>query len=84
MKKLSLAILGIAVVVFGVIANSTLFTVHQTSQALVLQFGNPVRVIKEPGLHFKMPFIQNAEFYDGRILDLDPPVQEVILGDQNG
>ena len=82
MKKASLVIGGIAVVALIVVANSALFTVHQTSQALVLQFGNPVRVIKNPGLHFKMPFIQNAEFYDGRILDLDPPVQEVILGDQ--
>ena len=51
MKKASLVILGIAVVALIVVANSALFTVHQTSQALVLQFGNPVRVIKEPGLH---------------------------------
>ena len=82
MKKASLAVLGVVVVVLGIVANSTLFTVHQTTQALVLQFGNPIRVVKEPGLHIKMPFIQNAELYDGRILDLDPPVQEVILADQ--
>ena len=82
MKKASLAIIGIVVVIAGVVIGSAVFTVHQTSQALVLQFGNPVREVKEPGLHFKMPFIQNVEFYDGRILDLDPPVQEVILADQ--
>jgi len=82
MKKASLAILGVAVIILGVVVNSALFTVHQTTQALILQFGNPVRVVKDPGLHVKMPFIQNAEFYDGRILDLDPPVQEVILADQ--
>ena len=82
MKKASLAVLAVLVVVLGIVVNSTLFTVHQTTQALVLQFGNPVRVVKEPGLHIKMPFIQNAELYDGRILDLDPPVQEVILADQ--
>jgi membrane protease subunit HflC len=47
-----------------------------------LQLGNPVRVIKDPGLHFKTPFIQNVELYDSRILDLDPPPQEIILADQ--
>ncbi|MBT3661341.1 MAG: protease modulator HflC [Rhodospirillaceae bacterium] len=82
MKKASLAIIGVLVVVLGIVANSALFTVHQTTQALILQFGNPIRVVKEPGLHVKMPFLQNAELFDGRILDLDPPVQEVILADQ--
>jgi membrane protease subunit HflC len=82
MKKISLAILGAVILVLGIIANSALFTVHQTTQALILQFGNPIEVIQEPGLHVKMPLIQNAEFYDGRILELDPPLQEVILADQ--
>ena len=82
MKKASHAIIGVLVVVLGIVANSALFTVHQTTQALILQFGNPIRVVKEPGLHVKMPFLQNAELFDGRILDLDPPVQEVILADQ--
>jgi len=82
MKNASLAILGVIVVAAGVIAYSALFTVHQAEQALILQFGNPIRVVKEPGLHVKMPFIQNVEYYDRRILDLDPPVQEVILADQ--
>ena len=82
MKKAFLAIIGVLVVVLGIVANSALFTVHQTTQALILQFGNPIRVVKEPGLHVKMPFLQNAELFDGRILDLDPPVQEVILADQ--
>jgi len=82
MKRVSLAIFGVIILAIGFVANSALFTVHQTTQALVLQFGNPIKVIKEPGLHVKLPFVQNAEFYDGRILDLDPPVQEVILADQ--
>lgn len=82
MKKASLAIIGVIVIVAGIVAASALFTVHQTQQALILQFGNPIRVVKEPGLHVKMPFVQNAEFYDSRILDLDPPAQEVILADQ--
>lgn len=82
MNRATLAIIGIIIVVAGFTTSSVLFTVHQTQQALILQFGNPIRVIKEPGLHAKMPFIQNAEFYDSRILDLDPPAQEVILADQ--
>ena len=82
MNKTLLIIIGAVVVVAGVVAASALFTVHQTQQALILQFGNPIRVVKQPGLHLKLPFVQNAEFYDSRILDLDPPAQEVILADQ--
>ena len=82
MNRLTLAIIGVIIVVGAFTTSSALFTVHQTQQALILQFGNPIRVIKAPGLHVKMPFIQNAEFYDARILDLDPPAQEVILADQ--
>ena len=81
MKK-SLAILGVIVVVLGFVAYSSMFTVHQTQQALVLQFGSPVRLVRAPGLNVKVPFVQNVEFFDRRILDLDPPVQEVILFDQ--
>ena len=82
MKKPLLAVFGLIIVVAGVTAYGALFTVHQTQQALILQLGNPIRTVPEPGLHFKLPFIQNIEFYDRRILDLDPPVQEVILLDQ--
>ena len=82
MSKIILAVTGIIVVALGIIAFSALFTVHQTQSALVLQFGNPVRAELTPGLKFKLPFVQNVLFFDRRILDLDPPAQEVILGDQ--
>jgi len=82
MSRTKLAIIGVVVVVLGVIAFNMLFTVHQAQQALILQFGNPVRVERDPGLKFKLPFIQNVEYFDKRILDLDPPVTEVILNDQ--
>lgn len=82
MKKPFLTVFGLIILVAGVTAYGALFTVHQTQQALILQLGNPIRTVPEPGLHFKLPFIQNIEFYDRRILDLDPPVQEVILLDQ--
>jgi len=78
----SIALLGGIVIVAVIVLFGSVFTVHQTQQALVLQFGNPIRAETEPGLKFKMPFVQNVEYYDRRILDLDPPVQEVILSDQ--
>lgn len=65
-----------------VTAYFTLFTVHQTQQALVLQFGQTKRIISEPGLHWKIPFIQNVVLLDKRILALDSPAQEVIAADQ--
>ncbi|MEL0071565.1 MAG: protease modulator HflC, partial [Rhodobiaceae bacterium] len=61
---------------------ASLFTVHQTKQALVLQFGDPRRVVTEAGLHFKMPFVQNVIYIDKRILDLDSPAEELIAADQ--
>jgi membrane protease subunit HflC len=73
---------GILVVVLAILASSALFTVHQTQQAIVMQFGDPRRVITEPGLNIKLPFVQNVRYYEERILDLDPPVERVLLADQ--
>jgi modulator of FtsH protease HflC len=74
--------LGVAAAAALILLMSALFTVHQTQQALVLQFGNPKRVIKEPGLHVKVPFIQHAVQIDRRVLDFDAAAEEIILGDQ--
>jgi membrane protease subunit HflC len=63
------------------LANS-IFIVDQNEQALVLQFGKPERVEKNPGLKFKVPFIQNVEYYDKRLLDFDAEPKEVIAADQ--
>lgn len=65
-----------------VLASQSLYIVQQPEQAIVLQFGNPVRLIQEPGLKIKMPFIQNVVFYDKRLLNLEPPAQEVVLKDK--
>lgn len=81
-RRITLAIVGGIIVVLAVIAFSALFTVHQTQQALILQFGNPVGVEREPGLKVKVPFIQNVEYFEKRIIALDPDVQEVLLSDQ--
>ena len=58
------------------------FVVNETKQAIVLQFGEPRQVISEPGLQFKIPFIQDAVFLDSRMLNLDPQPVEMILSDQ--
>ena len=82
MSKSLYAILIAVGVLFVVTAYLTLFTVYQTQQALVLEFGKPKRVIKDAGLSWKVPFIQNVEFFDKRILDLDATSQEAIASDQ--
>jgi membrane protease subunit HflC len=61
---------------------SSLFTVYQTQQALVVRLGQPVRVVSVPGLHLKAPFIDSVIKIDRRILDLEAPPQEVIASDQ--
>ncbi|MEN3350568.1 MAG: modulator of FtsH protease HflC [Bradyrhizobium sp.] len=65
-----------------VIAYSSVFTVQQTEQALVVRFGKPVDVVTEPGLNFKVPFTDSVISIDKRILDLENPSQEVIASDQ--
>ena len=77
----SFILLGVLAAVV-VTAASTLFTVHQTQQVLITQFGQPIRVIREPGLQAKIPFIQAVIGFDRRLLDFDAPGEEVILGDQ--
>ncbi len=74
-------VLAACVVALLVVVNAV-YIVDQTEQAIVLQFGEPVREIKEPGLKIKIPFIQNVVFYDKRLLNLDPPGQEIVLNDK--
>ena len=71
-----------AVVVIGVIIFQSLFIVQEINQAIVLQFGDPKKIITKAGLNFKLPFIQNVVFLDKRILNLDNDPQEVIAADQ--
>ena len=65
-----------------ILGYGTLFTVYQTRQALVVRLGQPVRVVTEPGLNFKIPLINSVIHIDKRILDLENPAQEVIASDQ--
>ncbi len=82
MGRTTLIGLAILLALAGIVIFNSLFTVHQTQQALVLQFGEPKQVIQEPGLHFKTPFVQNVIYIDKRILDLDIQPEEVIASDQ--
>jgi modulator of FtsH protease HflC len=77
------AIIGIVLLAFvAILANASLFTVEQTERALVAQFGHIVRPVNDPGLHAKLPLIQNVISFDRRLLNVELPGEEVILGDQ--
>lgn len=82
MKSKKPAIFGVFALVTLVVISQTFFTVHETQQAIVLQFGDPRAVKDKPGLHWKVPFVQNVTFYEKRTLDLDPPPFEVLLTDK--
>jgi modulator of FtsH protease HflC len=77
-----LLVIAAALVVAGLVAMNALFIVDQTEQALVLQFGQPRRVIRDPGLWVKRPFLEDVRRYDNRLLDFEPPPEEVIVSDQ--
>ena len=70
------------IVVLAVTGYQSLFIVQEINQAIVLQFGDPKKIITKPGLNFKIPFIQNVAYLDRRVLILDTPPEEVIAADQ--
>jgi membrane protease subunit HflC len=82
MSDKTLKFLAPLVAVLGFLGYLTFFTVTEVQQAIVLQFGDPKRIIQKAGLNFKIPVIQNVVFLDTRILNLDAPPEEVIASDQ--
>ncbi|MBQ9537593.1 MAG: protease modulator HflC [Desulfovibrionaceae bacterium] len=78
-KSLLLIISVLAVLLFS---TQCLFTVHQTQKALVLQLGDPLDDVYEPGLHFKLPFIQNVVYFDARVLDYEARSREAFTLDK--
>ena len=78
----AMKILGGLIAAIAVLAFFSIFIVKEVNQAIVLQFGDPKRIISKPGLNFKIPFIQNVVYLDKRILNLDTPPEEVIASDQ--
>lgn len=81
MNKQLKKILIIATAVM-IIFSGSMFTLDQRQQVLILQFGKPIRVVNEPGIKFKLPLLQDALFFDKRVIDLDIADQEVIAADQ--
>jgi len=81
MKKRFIIILSF-LIVLTVLAYNSLFFVEQRVQSLILQFGEPIRVIKEPGLNFKIPLAQNVVKFDKRILLFDNSAEEIIAADK--
>ena len=71
-----------AIVLIAVVVFQSLFIVQEISQAIVLQFGDPKKIVTKAGLNFKLPFIQNVVYLDKRILNLDNDPEEVIAADQ--
>lgn len=80
------SVAGISILVLAVVALvvgfASVFSVYQTEQAIVVRLGNPVRVITQPGLNFKVPFVESVIKIDNRILDLENPAAEIIASDQ--
>jgi membrane protease subunit HflC len=81
MSRALIAVIAALVVAF-VLVEAALFQVDQTEQVLITQFGDPIRVIRQPGLHAKTPFVQTVISFDKRLLSLELPGEQVILGDQ--
>lgn len=74
--------LAVILIALSIIIASSWFVVTQTQQAIVFQFRDVVRIIDKPGLHFKIPFIQTVAFFDKRVLAVDAPSQEIMMGEQ--
>ena len=74
----------LVVILLGILVGvyNTIFFVEQRIQAIVLQFGEPVKVIQEPGLNYKIPFAQNVIKFDKRILLFDNNAEEIIAADK--
>jgi modulator of FtsH protease HflC len=77
-----LAVLALLAAAVATVVAFAFFIVHQNEQAIVLEFGKPVRIIDKPGIHWKIPVVQNVEYFDKRILDLDTKPQELTASDQ--
>jgi membrane protease subunit HflC len=76
-------LIGLAALAFLIwLAMASLFTIGQSQQALVVRLGQPVAALTDPGLHLKAPLIDTVQYYDNRLLQLEPGVQQIILGDQ--
>ena len=82
MSLRSVFLAAVALALLAWLGSLFFYTVGQEQMALLLRFGQPVETVKDPGLNLKLPFIDNVVLYDKRLLPLEPPVDQIILGDQ--
>jgi modulator of FtsH protease HflC len=82
MNRTFLTVIAILLVAGGIVAANSAFTVYQSEQAIVMQFGKPQKVIQEPGLNFKIPFVQDVVYVDKRVLSVSTKREEVVTLDQ--
>ncbi|TAN56657.1 MAG: protease modulator HflC, partial [Magnetospirillum sp.] len=82
MNRNSLVLAAIAGAVVLMLAGSSLYVVNQAEQAMILRLGAHRATVQDPGLHLKLPFIEEVVRYDMRLLSLEPPAEQIILGDQ--
>jgi membrane protease subunit HflC len=82
MNRNGLFLGGIVAAIVIIVALFSLYTVNPREQVLLLQFGAPQRLVTEPGLHVKVPFLQQAQFIPKMLLNLDAPAEEVIAQDK--
>ncbi len=82
MKQNILSIMLFLLILGGILIIQAFFVVDETNQAIILQFGEPIKIIQEPGLNFKTPFIQNVIYFEKRILSSDAPPQEYLTSDK--
>jgi membrane protease subunit HflC len=75
-------VIGAGAVFLLWLLSTTLYTVSEVQKALIVRLGAPIGVVNEPGLKFKVPLVDSVIYYDRRLLTLEPPVEQVILGDQ--
>ena len=76
-NKLTLVFFVLGAILIGV--SQTFFIVDQTQQAIVLQLGQPVGELRKPGLHFKLPLVQEVRMFDRRILSVDPAPEQMVI-----
>jgi len=82
MRNIVLSVLGAVAIVAVIVISQSVFIVNETEQAIILQFGDPVAIVREPGLSVKLPFIQNVITFDKRVLSSDAPPQEYLTSDK--
>jgi len=82
LKKRIIGIAAVLLVLAAIVASQILFIVDETNQAIILQFGEPIATIREPGLASKLPFVQNVIYFEKRILSSDTPPQEYLTTDK--